>query len=87
MNRLTREKKSTNLIFCLDLNTKQFPFLPLPAAVQEGQQRLQIPNLTVKAGLNETRKEDLVVTILQILRIQVFNNKCSFKEPSVEQIN
>lgn len=73
---LDEGEKNIKLILYLDLNTKRFPFLSLPAAVLEGQQRLQILNLAVKAGLNEKGKEDLHVTILQILRIEAFNNKC-----------
>lgn len=84
---LDEGEKNIKLILYLDLNTKRFPFLPLPAAVLEGQQRLQILSLTIKAGLNEKGKEDLHVTILQVLRIQVSNNECSFKESSVERIN
>lgn len=84
---LDEGEKNIKLILYLDLNTKRFPFLALPVAVLEGQQRLQILNLTVKTGLNEKGKEDLHVTVLQTLRIRVFNNKCSLKESSVEQIN
>lgn len=84
---LDEGEKNIKLILYLDLNTKWFPFLPLPGAVLEGQQRLRILNLTAKAGLNEKGEEDMHVTVLQILRIQVFNNKCSFKQSPVEQIN
>lgn len=83
---LDEGEKNIELILYLDLNTKQFPFLPLPAALLEGQQRLQILNLTVQAGL-KGEKEALHFTIVQILRIQVFDTKCSAKEASVEQKN